>query len=50
MRTLQLSFIVTCLTLLVAPNTLAAEDRLGDTLPEGALQRLGTLRLAQARR
>ena len=45
MRALQFSLIATCLTLLVAPNTLAAEDRLGDALPASALQRLGTLRL-----
>ena len=49
MRALQFSLIATCLTLLVAPNTLAAEDRLGDALPASALQRLGTLRLTQVR-
>jgi len=45
MRALEFGLLITCLTLLVVPSALAAEDRLGDALPEAALQRLGTLRL-----
>ena len=45
MRTLQLGLFVSALTVFLAPDAFPAQDRLGDALPEAALQRLGSLRL-----
>ena len=45
MRILCISTMASILAILLASHVNAAGDRLGDPLPDGAVQRLGTLRL-----